>query len=280
MNKEDKKAGGGNSSPADEFYDNGDTEMWEIDEDLPESSRQLGFAGKLTVLLLLLAFISFSFPNFSSLFVNQFDFLKQNQALKSDDLVVVSRAAVVGIEAVPINQRAQEVKIGSGFNLSGDGLVMTNHHVVADCRQVKINFSDEETYISRDIKSFVDLDIALISFDAQDLPALAIEDSRPVKSGEEVTVIGNPLGFQGVSVRGNVGKHYRQTADGFPYFDIAVEIEQGSSGSPVINNDGNVVGIVFAVAQITSEDGEKPEQRALAIPLQGLKETIYNTEKE
>ncbi len=250
----------------------------EVEEVFTVRMRRIGPVGKIIILVLLLAFTAFSFPNLSFLLSDQFSFLRQNQALKNDEIVLSSKAAVVSIEATPLSGLSGKVKRGSGFNILQDGLVMTNNHVVADSREIKISFSSGQTFISQNIKQIDKLDIALVDFNGCDLPALAIEGDTFIKSGEVVTIIGNPMGFQRISARGKVGQYCRLSEDSFVYFDIAADIKPGSSGSPVINEDGKVVGIVFATAQLTN-NGEK-EKHALAIPLKGLKNLIFQIPQE
>jgi S1-C subfamily serine protease len=252
-----------------------DEEFLDLNEEPPGRLNKIGLVGKTIIILLLLAFISFSFPNISFLLSNQFDFLKQNQLLKNDEIVLNSKEAVVSIEAAAYNGVSKQVKKGTGFNLLEDGLIMTNNHVVADCEQVKISFNNGKTFISQNIRAIDNLDIALIDFNSNNMPTLEIENVRPAESGEEVTIIGNPLGFQRISTRGKVGQYYQMDKNGFTYFDINADIEAGSSGSPVINEDGAVIGIIFAISQITSK--ENIEKHALAIPLQGLDELLFQT---
>ncbi|HBW35888.1 S1C family serine protease [Desulfosporosinus sp. BICA1-9] len=224
---------------------------------------------KLVALLILLAFIAMSVPNLPYLLSNQLNFLDQNRALKEDDIVQRCKPAVVSIEAMVTNEFLNTVvKQGTGFNISTTGTIITNQHIVANASTITIRFGDGTEYYSKHYEVVPDVDIAIIRLKGNDLPTIALNINNRAQSGETVTIIGNPLGFEKISQRGTVGHFYSMKNSLTQVFDINVPINPGNSGSPVIDNQAKAVGIVFASTNV--DINGKLELRALAIPIQVL----------
>jgi serine protease Do len=101
------------------------------------------------------------------------------------------------------------------------------------------------------------------------LPYLPISDHF-AETGDMVTIIGNPRGVSRVAVRGTVRDYYQGSSAAPLVFSIEAPIEPGSSGSPVLNEQGQVVGIVYALQTQTSSSQES--RLALAIPIAYLPE--------
>ncbi len=142
---------------------------------------------------------------------------------------------------------------GSGFVVSGDGRILTNNHVVANADKITVTFSDGKTYEASVIGKDPTFDLAVLKIDAQDLPTLPLGDSDSARVGEWVIAIGNPLGL-GVEPTVTVGvlsaKHRTIQArnfsfDGFLQTDAA--INPGNSGGPLLNVNGEVIGINSAI---------------------------------
>lgn len=248
-----------------------------IDEDIGEEesedeivdAKNPGYFRKFVALLILLAFIAMSVPNFPYLLSDTLNFLDQNTALKEDDIVQRCKPAVVSIEAIVTNELlTPEVKRGTGFNISPTGTIITNQHIVANASTITIRFGDGTVYYSKQFEVIPNVDIAVIKIEGSDLPTIALNMKDSVQSGETVTIIGNPLGYERISQRGEVGRFYSMKNSLTQIFDINIPINPGNSGSPVIDNQAKVVGIVFASTNI-EKDGES-ELRALAIPVQVL----------
>lgn len=243
-----------------------DEERFEDDEIV---STKPGYFRKLVALLIIVAFMGFSVPNLPYLLSDKLNFLDQNRALKEDDIVQQCKPAVVSIETVVTEGLLNtEVKRGTGFNISPTGRIITNQHIVANASMITIRFGDGRMYYSKQYKVIPDVDIAIIQIEGNALPTIALNMKDTVQSGATVTIIGNPLGFEKISQRGEVGRFYN-IKNGLPQiFDINIPINPGNSGSPVIDNQAQVVGIIFASTNL--EVNGKSELRALAIPVQVL----------
>lgn len=254
--------------------DNKDLYLFDDEDEVMEESRsrKVGrLVFKLIAVLLLFAFLAFSYQDLAEICSSKLNFLAQNQSLSGDEMVKKCRPAVVSIQSLDTDGLAGSFVRGTGFNLEPYGLLITNRHVVDGAKQVQITFSDGNVYFSNDITMVDNFDIAIIKLHEKGLPTLKAAVDQTVQTGEVVTVIGNPLGFERVAVRGKVGEFHNGGSAGSVIFDIGVIINSGSSGSPVINQKGEVIGIVFA-----QTIGEKDNQQssALAIPINAIKSYI------
>jgi len=240
----------------------------EFEEDIV-SAKKTSFFRKFVAILIILAFIAISVPNFPYLFSDGLNFLDQNTALREDEIVQQCKPAVVSIEATVTNELlSTEVRRGTGFNISSTGTIITNQHIVENASAITIRFGDGTVYYSKQYEVIPDVDIAIIQIEGNDLPTIALNMKDRVQSGETVTIIGNPLGFEKISQRGEVGQFHSIKDSLTEVFDINIPINPGNSGSPVIDNKAQVIGIVFASTTIDI-DG-KAGLRALAIPVQVL----------
>ncbi|MGV6826392.1 MAG: DegQ family serine endoprotease [bacterium] len=135
--------------------------------------------------------------------------------------------------------------LGSGFIISKDGFILTNHHVVDDADEIIVRLSDRQTYEAEVIGSDAASDIAVLKIEAKDLPTVSIGKSHDLKVGEWVLAIGSPFGFDHTVTAGIVSAKGRSlpTENYVPYIQTDVAINPGNSGGPLFNLDGEVVGI-------------------------------------
>ena len=143
---------------------------------------------------------------------------------------------------------------GSGFILSSDGYIMTNHHVVNGSDDISIITNDQTTYDAELIGSDKRSDLALLKIKAKNLPVVKIASMDNVKLGEWVLAIGSPFGFNQTVTAGIVsGKQRKLAGDNYvPYIQTDVAINPGNSGGPLFNLSGEVIGVN---AQIYSRTG-------------------------
>ena len=135
---------------------------------------------------------------------------------------------------------------GSGFIISDDGYIVTNNHVVEGATTVKVTLNNDETFIADIIGLDSRMDLALLKIDAKKkLPFIKFGDSKKSKVGEWVIAIGNPLGLGGSVTAGIISAVGRDIRSG-PYdsfIQTDAPINKGNSGGPLINLDGEVIGV-------------------------------------
>ena len=135
--------------------------------------------------------------------------------------------------------------LGSGFILSKDGYVITNHHVVADAEEIIVRLSDKRELKATLIGSDKYSDIALLKIEAKNLPVVKIGSADKIKVGSWVLAIGSPFGFDHSVTAGIVSAKGRSlpSANYVPFIQTDVAINPGNSGGPLFNLDGEVIGI-------------------------------------
>ena len=143
---------------------------------------------------------------------------------------------------------------GSGFIVSPDGYIVTNAHVVAGANQVTVKLTDRREFTAKVVGSDKRTDIALLKIDAKNLPALDLSDPPGVKPGEWVIAIGSPFGFDNSVSAGIVSGIHRALPGGqmTPFIQTDVAVNPGNSGGPLLNTEGQVVGVN---SQIYSRSG-------------------------
>ena len=166
-------------------------------------------------------------------------------------------------------QTTQSASSGSGFIITQDGYVVTNHHVVAGASSIKVTLYNGDTYDAALIGSDSDYDVAVLKIDATGLQPVTLGKSSDVNVGDTVLAIGNPLGELTFSMsQGIVSCCDRAiNVDGTPFNMIQVDasINPGNSGGPLMNLYGEVVGIVSA--KYSSYSNTAVEGLGFAIPI-------------
>ena len=139
--------------------------------------------------------------------------------------------------------------LGTGFVVRSDGWIATNLHVLFGAARVKITLRDaRELDVVELLAVSVDHDLALVRIEARGLSALTLGDSDAMRPGDPVVAIGNPLGLEDTVSNGLVSAR-RRAEDGSEVLQISAPIAPGSSGGPIFNDHGEVVGVATAVLQ-------------------------------
>ena len=135
--------------------------------------------------------------------------------------------------------------LGSGFIISNDGYVITNHHVVKDADEIIVRLSDRREFNAKVIGSDERSDLAVLKIKADSLPTVRLGHSTDLKVGEWVLAIGSPFGFEHSVTAGIVSAKGRSLPNEryVPFIQTDVAINPGNSGGPLFNLNGEVVGV-------------------------------------
>jgi len=171
-----------------------------------------------------------------------------NAATSYDAVGALIRRLLSGANANPGNDGASGA-LGSGFVIRADGLIVTNRHVIAGARTVRVHLSDGRELPARILGADAVTDIALLKVSAGNLPVLRLGSSQAVSVGDAVIAIGNPFGL-GQSVSAGIVSARARTLEDDPYIDFLqtdAAINQGNSGGPLLSTDGTVIGVTSAI---------------------------------
>ncbi|MGI5892363.1 MAG: S1C family serine protease [Bacillota bacterium] len=224
-------------------------------DDMPYQKGN-GCWGVMIAIIMITAFLMLSFSGIIKLSkLPDLGFLRQSAQLSEDPLVASLKQSVVNI----ISANTQ----GTGFNISEDGLIITNNHIVQNKKILTIIFPDGRSFITKNWQSLPEVDLAVIDIDGENMPALDLADDE-IKIDDEVIFIGNPLGFDWTVAQGKVLQE-QFSLNNWPTKVILLEgpVYPGSSGSPVFNSQGEVVAVVFATLKGRENTG-------LAVPISAL----------
>ncbi|KUO50138.1 MAG: hypothetical protein APF76_06655 [Desulfitibacter sp. BRH_c19] len=216
--------------------------------------------GIVTVLVFILLILGNGFKIFT---LPSIDFLAKSRELAGNPEIGQLRESVVVVNAM----RSK----GTGFNISPTGLIVTNYHVISDSRIVYVNFIDGDIYHVKEIESFPEIDLAILKIDGEDIPVIDLEKEETPRTGDEVLIIGNPLGFTRVINKGQITGITRLNGWDKEVLMIEGAIHKGSSGSPVFNDEGKVIAVVFATLR-SNTDNDDPV--GLAVPINHLLERL------
>lgn len=191
-------------------------------------------------------------PGFFSL--PAIEFIKTSARLLVDDDIQTYKESVVLIDTGSGR--------GTGFSISDDGYIVTNHHVVEEKPQIIIHYPELKGSYEAEIElSYPEYDLALLKVDAEDLPYLTLAEEAQFYQDEHIYFIGNPLRFSGIANEGQIIDMTNSSLE-TPVIMLNAPIYRGNSGSPVINRDGEVIAVIYA----TRNDSEHGRV-GLAIPI-------------
>ena len=147
-------------------------------------------------------------------------------------------------------QMQKQTGQGSGFLISEDGYILTNTHVVGDADKITVKLADGREYIAKRIGADSKTEVALIKIDGDSFPSLPIGDPAGLMIGEWVVAIGSPFGLKQTLTVGVVSAKGRSNIGITDYEDFIqtdAAINPGNSGGPLLNIDGEVVGMSTAI---------------------------------
>lgn len=154
---------------------------------------------------------------------------------------IASRCSPAVVSIKTKDKEGRPIGLGSGFIISPDGVIITNFHVVESAYQAEVNIGEDiikEAYL---VKGIPELDIAILKIDSEQLPVLSIGDSDSLINGQFVVALGNPAGLER-SVSSGIISALRTKGEN-KLIQMTAPVSPGSSGGPVINEYGEVIGI-------------------------------------
>ena len=207
-----------------------------------------------------MAFVLF-FNTFALLFeiytIPAIEFLKVSTKLSAQEDIQHYKKAVVEVST--------GTSKGTGFSISHDGLIVTNDHVVDQSKNISVIFPEKGVFEAELLENYPEVDLAILKVQGDDFPALELAKDPPYTKAEHVYFIGNPLAFTGIANEGTVLEPTRLDHWTEPVMMMQAPVYKGNSGSPVLNEEGQVIGVVFATIKT------KPYGRVgLYIPIQTL----------
>ena len=170
---------------------------------------------------------------------------------------------------VKVTQEGREgpFGIGSGFVIESSGLIATNRHVIGEGRRIAVETSSGRALeVIEILASDAKLDLAILRVKATDLQALELGDSEAAVQGQPIVAMGNPQGLT-FSVTDGVISEPKREVEGLPMIQVAVPIEQGNSGGPLLDRQGRVLGVLTLKSAVT-------ENLGFAMPVSALRKLL------
>ncbi|HEX3771442.1 MAG TPA: trypsin-like peptidase domain-containing protein [Polyangiaceae bacterium] len=141
-----------------------------------------------------------------------------------------------------------EQSLGTGFVIRSDGWIATNLHVIVGGPRLRATIADRELDVVEVLAASPEHDLAVVRVEATGLPVLVLGDSDKMRPGDSVVAIGNPLGLENTVSNGLISAR-RKFDRGVEVLQISAPIAPGSSGGPIFNDHGEVIGIATAVLE-------------------------------
>jgi regulator of sirC expression with transglutaminase-like and TPR domain len=171
--------------------------------------------------------------------------------LSSKELASQLRPSIVVITYA--GRDGNQQGLGTGFVIDKSGLIATNLHVIGEARPISVQTADGKSLSVQAIHaSDRALDLAILKVDSENLPPLTISNEKPA-AGEPVVVMGNPQGLKHSVVTGVVSGV--REIDGRNMLQLAIPVEPGNSGGPVVDLQGRVLGVVTMKSAVTENLG-------------------------
>jgi serine protease Do len=159
---------------------------------------------------------------------------------------------------------------GTGFVLRKDGLIATNYHVIKGAKIIKLQTNNKVLRVKKIIYFDKGADFALLQVKANNLHPVEIGDSKKCSLGDRVFVIGNPCGMDN-SISDGIISGLRRFSGTGEVLQITAPVSPGSSGSPVFNKDGKVIGVVRGSLNNLNRDAQMIN---IAIPINEISDVL------
>ncbi|MDP2919491.1 MAG: trypsin-like peptidase domain-containing protein [Dehalococcoidia bacterium] len=184
------------------------------------------------------------------------DFVRATEKVKPSVVVIEVQALVTIFPGVRVPRQSA----GSGWIINSDGIIVTNNHVVADATSIRVILADGRSFPAAAVRTDPATDLAVIKINASNLPAVTLGDSSRLQVGQPVAAIGNALGL-GINMTGgwisrlNASVTFSDGSRLYGLIGTDTAINPGNSGGPLVNANGEVIGITNAKLVETAVEG-------------------------
>ncbi|EGT3616713.1 trypsin-like serine protease [Clostridium perfringens] len=206
---------------------------------------------------------------------------KNKENMSTEEVVKLVSPAVVTINVSSGYAGNGKQGLGTGFIVNKDGTIVTNYHVIENASNIKITFSNGNEANATVIAASKQYDLAILKVEGNmEMPGIAkLADNDNINAGQDILAIGNPLGkeFSGTVTKGIISSTSRTVnIDGIEkeFIQIDAPINPGNSGGPLINLQGEIIGVNTA-----KKTGENVEGMGFAVPIKHVKEILNNLDK-
>lgn len=166
------------------------------------------------------------------------EFLKTSASLSNEEMIQEYKKAVVVIES--------ENSKGTGFAISSDGKILTNYHVIEEKGTLTVAFPSHGLFNATVVDVYPTIDLAVLQVDGGELPHLPLAEKANIEQGDAIRFIGNPLKFNGIANEGYIDDVIQLDSWNEEVVMIKAPVYRGNSGSPIIDENGEVIGVIFA----------------------------------
>lgn len=206
---------------------------------VPTKKKRKPFRIRLIAYIAALALLIHALALFLEIYsIPAVDFMKTSASLSQQQPIQQAKEAVVEI-------RTTDSK-GTGFSVSADGWILTNAHVVEDALSLTVSFPSHGIYEAEVIASFPEIDSAFLKIDTNDAPFVQLAHEPTYAIDTPITFIGNPLSFSSIANKGTIQSPIVLQHWATAVYEMDAPVYKGNSGSPVFNEQMDVIGVVFA----------------------------------